>query len=1154
MPASLLPSPVAVADAIALARQRNTELFQALTNALETAELPSPQLGLLLDLLPEGVVLLDAEGRIEALNQQFFRLCGLLDVPAAWLGRAVEELLARVQAQVLEPTNFLLRAVLHHRPDAPETANDQMVLRDGRILTCDVLAEPAAAGPPRRLLCLRDVTELQHLLARIESIAHIPQHNPHPVLRLAALGRQLYANHAARQVGREFARPDWLSGQRQLRALAARALAEGTAQREEGDLGGRWFSVHAAPFAAEGYVNLYLFETTARVQAEQQVLEQQRFYETILNELPFEVFVVDPQYRYRFVNPTAVPDTELRQWMLGRTNVEYNTRRGQPAAVAEQRRAQLETVLEQRRRHEWVETLGDAAQPRYVMRRLQPVPEAGGAVGLVIGYGLDITAQEVARRQLREQQEFTQSILDASPSVIYVHNAERELLFENHAMQAIREVSRHLTGEALVPGSVEAEEMAKMAEHDQQMLRSGRELTVEETLTQLDGTVRIFQTVKRPLQRPDGTVHVLGVSTDITALKQAQKTLERSEKQYRDLMNYAQAFICTYALDGTVLSANPALGELLNMPVEAIVGSNVADVMTTEDREAFASYLDHISDAYEDSGVQRVLPRGSQTLRYLLYRNYMVHEPGQIPYVISHSHDITERIAAEHEMKRAKEAAESAALAKENFLANMSHEIRTPLNGILGMATQLGKTPLDVRQHEFLRLIRTSGQHLVSVINDVLDMAKITSGKMDFEQVAFNLRDSMTQAVQPLALQAQEKGLTFSAALLREDCAYPWVVSDPYRLNQILINLVANAIKFTASGGITVVGRQLAETNTQIAVEFSVTDTGIGIEPDKQARIFEDFTQAYADTTRQFGGTGLGLSISRALVEQLGGVLSLRSAPGAGSTFAFSLTLPKAEAPVAPAEPLGEFNTGALAGLLVLLVEDNEINREVARFMLEDWGVILEEAADGEQGLRMLQENVYDLVLMDIQMPGLSGVEVTRAVRQLPDPRRAQVPILALTANAFREDNERYRAAGMDDCLAKPYEEQDLYHKLDALRRVRRPLLPYNLAKLSAMAHGRPAFITKIIRSFLANTPTSLRQMQEASGAGNWSKVAELTHHIKPNLTALGVAGAADLVVILEKVPRPGQAAADRPALVAQLLTVVNGVLAMLPRELPPDV
>ncbi|OGX82828.1 hypothetical protein BEN47_18135 [Hymenobacter lapidarius] len=1030
------------------------------------------------------------------------------------------------------------------------TNDELIVLRDGRVLACDVVVDEQV-GPeqPRRMLCLRDVSEQQQ--NRVAAIAGITHQNPNPMLQIAALGRQQYANEAAQVLGQGLSRAAWVDGQRRLRDLAARAMASGTALYEEGQLEGRWFGVQGAPVAAGGYVNLYVVETTARVQAEQQLLKQQRFYETILHELPAEVFVVDPEYRYCFANPTAVPDAELRQWMLGRTNAEYGARRGHPATAVEKRQAQLTTVLEGRQRHEWVEAIGSADELRYVMRRLQPVPEGGEAVGLVIGYGLDITAQEIARRELREQQEFTQSILDASPSVIYVRNAEQEIIFENHAMQAIREATHHLTGEALAPDSVEAKELAKLAEHDLQVLRSGCELTVEETLTQRDGSVRVFQTVKRPLLRPDGSVHVLGVSTDITAVKQAQQTLERSEKQYRDLMTYAQAFICTHALDGTVLTANPALAELLNMPVAAIVGSNVADVMTTEDRAAFATYLGHISAAHEDAGVQRVRPRGSQELRYLLYRNLMVSEPGQEPYVISHSHDITERIAAEREMKRAKEAAESAAMAKENFLANMSHEIRTPLNGILGMASQLGKTLLDPRQKEFLRMIRTSGQHLVSVINDVLDMAKITSGKLDFEQVNFNLRESMTQAVQPLALQAQEKGLSFGYALLRDDCDYPWVVSDPYRLNQILINLVANAIKFTSRGGVTVVGRQLSASSTHITVEFSVTDTGIGIEPNKQARIFEDFTQAYADTTRQFGGTGLGLSISRALVEQLGGALTLRSAPGEGSTFAFSLTLPKAEVPVEAAAPLGTFNTGALTGLVVLLVEDNEINREVARFMLEDWGVILEEAVDGEQGLRMLKENAYDVVLMDIQMPGLSGVEVTRAVRQLPDPRRAQVPILALTANAFREDNERYRAAGMDDCLAKPYDEQELYHKMEALRRIRRAALPYDLTKLRAMAHGREDFVARIIRSFLANTPGSLVQMQEAAMAQNWPKVAELTHHIKPNLLALSVADATGPMAILEKAPQMGLATAERPAMVAQLVALVNRVLALLPGELP---
>ncbi len=1139
---SPLPLPSATPADLAQARQRATALLRALAPATEAI---TPQARLLLDLLPEGLMLLGADGCVEVLSQRFFTLHGLPDAPAIWLGQPAEKLLAHAQTQVLasETHSFGLVHTLH----------------DGRVLAFGELPEAGEEGDTgRRLMYWHEVTERQQLLAQLESVARIPQQNPNPMVRLAASGRLLYANAAARALSRSLARAERVQGLRALHELAGQVLAQRMSTQLESALGQRWFSAHVVPFAAEGYVNFYLSETTTRVRAEQQLQEQERFYETILNELPAEVFVVDQEYRYRFVNPAAVPDAELRQWMLGRTNEEYSAYLSRPTTLAQDRQQQMQTVLRSRQRHEWVETLGDAEHPHYMMRRLQPVPEAGEAIRLVIGYGLDITAQEMTRRALSEQQDFTQSILDASPSVIYVRDEAHRIMFENHAMQAVRQVCRHLTGEELVPGSVEAAEAAQLIANDQQVIRSGQTLQVEETLTLIDGSKRVYQTVKRPLPRPDGRMHVLAVSTDITAFRRAQQTLERSEKQYRDLMNYAQAFICAHALDGTVLTANPALSELLNMPMDEIVGSNVAVVMTSDDRAAFADYLTLITAAHEASGVQRVCPRGSTEQRYLLYRNFLVSEPGQEPYVISHSHDITERIAAEREMKRAKEAAESAALARENFLANMSHEIRTPLNGILGMASQLGKTPLEPRQQEFLRMIRTSGQHLLSVINDVLDMAKITSGKLEFEQVAFNLCESMGQAMQPLVLQAQEKGLTFGATMLRESCTCPWVVSDPYRLNQILINLVANAIKFTARGSITVAGRQLSETSTHLTVEFSVTDTGIGIDPDKHASIFEGFTQAYADTSRQFGGTGLGLSISRALVEQLGGTLRLRSTPGQGSTFAFTLTLPKAEAPTVAPAAVGEFNTGALAGLRVLLVEDNEINREVARFMLEEWGVLLEEAVDGEQGLKLLTAYTYDAVLMDIQMPGLSGVDVTRAVRQLADPIKAQVPILALTANAFREDNERYRAAGMNDCLAKPFEEQDLYHKLTALRALPSLVRPYDLTKLRAMARGREAFVGKIIRSFLTNTPATLAQLQEAAAAGQWSRVAELTHHIKPNLVALGIPGVAHAMSALEKAPSAHQdstqaTTTDRTSLVAQLAAAVNRALTELPTELPTE-
>ncbi|RSK42949.1 ATP-binding protein [Hymenobacter perfusus] len=518
--------------------------------------------------------------------------------------------------------------------------------------------------------------------------------------------------------------------------------------------------------------------------------------------------------------------------------------------------------------------------------------------------------------------------------------------------------------------------------------------------------------------------------------------------------------------------------------------------------------------------------------------------------------NITKRMLVEQELNHAKDEAEAAVRARENFLANMSHEIRTPMNGVLGMAAQLGKTRLDTRQQDLLRIIRTSGQHLLSIINDVLDMAKITSGKLEFEQTAFNLCDSMSEALQPLMHQAIEKGITVSGTLLKESCPLPWVLGDPYRINQILINLMANAVKFTERGGhINVVGRQVNSTPETLTVEFSVTDTGIGIPEAQQVRIFEGFTQAYADTTRHFGGTGLGLSISRAIVEQLNGTFAVESEVGKGSTFRFQLALPRTPALVeAPA--IASYNTGALLGRRVLLVEDNQINRDVARMLLEEWGVVVDEAENGQQGVDMYQQQLYDAVLMDIQMPGMSGLDATAIIRQLPDARQANVPILALTANAFRADNVRYLAAGMNACLAKPFEEAELYQELENLLQGSNTAavatLSYDLTKLRALSHGRETFVGKIIRSFLANVPASIAQLEAAAASGDWPQVAALVHHIKPGIESLGVREVAGALQQLEQL-ETGHEAVARPLheAVARLVAQVKRALHELPRELP---
>jgi PAS domain S-box-containing protein len=837
---------------------------------------------------------------------------------------------------------------------------------------------------------------------------------------------------------------------------------------------------------------------------------------------PNPIIQLDANGRQLYANPAALA---LRQGLS----------RAEQVWVRRQLRA---TVRESRNDQSPIIQIG---QRYFLLQKAAIVPPEGS----VTLYLAETTARVQAERLLAEQQNLLSEILDATPSLIFVRDAQQQTVFENRATTQLRQRMGYLDPVAARPPTPQqAAEWQDYMSTDAQVLASGEPLTHETTSTLASGEVRHFCTIKRPLVRSDGTRQVLVLSSDITDEKLASDALARREKQYRDLMMHSQALICTHDLAGNILTANPAAAELLGRPLEALPGTNLCDLVDPTQRQGVATYLQGFASAANQRGTM-ALPGE----RYLLYDNHLVREEGQPPYVIGYGQDITERVLAEQALHRAKTAAEAAVQARENFLANISHEIRTPLNGVLGMASQLGKTSLDARQQEFVRTIRHAGQHLLHVINDVLDMAKISSGKLELEAIAFNLCDSMGEALRPLVNQAKEKGIHFAGTPLRTTCAYPWVLGDPHRLNQILINLVANAIKFTERGGrVVVIGEQLSETPTTLTVRFSVEDSGIGIAADKQELIFEGFTQAYSDTTRRFGGTGLGLSISRALVEQIGGQLTLSSELGVGSTFAFVLTLPKAPAPTPALLAFDAYDTGALRGRRLLVVEDNEINRTVARLLFEGWGAIVEEAEDGWAGVSQVRDAPlpYDVVLMDIQLPGLNGLDATAAIRALPDPARASLPIVALTANAFRADRDRYLAAGMNACLAKPFEEEDVYRTLVQLLPAPTPSQAYDLSKLRALARGREEFVVKIIHSFLRNIPDSLAQLRAAATAGHWQEAAKITHHIKPSLESVGVAGVADAVLLLET----ASDLAHLPAAAAHLASQVQRALAALPQEL----
>ncbi|MES2939838.1 MAG: response regulator [Pseudomonadota bacterium] len=407
-------------------------------------------------------------------------------------------------------------------------------------------------------------------------------------------------------------------------------------------------------------------------------------------------------------------------------------------------------------------------------------------------------------------------------------------------------------------------------------------------------------------------------------------------------------------------------------------------------------------------------------------RSPLCGRDGGLLGIVAIGRDVTLRKEQQEEVRRAKEAAEDANRMKSDFLANMSHEIRTPMNAIIGLSHLVLRTELAPRQRDYIQKVQSAGQHLLGIINDILDFSKIEAGKLDLEETGFTPRQLLDTTAALIGERCREKrlGLVFDVAPDVPNA----LLGDPLRLGQILLNYLNNAVKFTERGRIAVSVSVREKTADAVLLEMQVQDTGIGLTPEQQARLFQSFSQADASTTRRFGGTGLGLAICRRLAALMGGEVGVRSAAGCGSTFWFTARLGIdhtgmpgiGPAPTAVASPTWH-------GKRVLLVEDNDINQEVARELLQDAGITVDVAQDGEVALAKLAAAHYDLVFMDMQMPVMDGVTATREIRR--QARFDHLPVVAMTANAMERERRLCAEAGMDGYLAKPID-------LDALAAV----------------------------------------------------------------------------------------------------------------------
>jgi two-component system sensor histidine kinase/response regulator len=632
--------------------------------------------------------------------------------------------------------------------------------------------------------------------------------------------------------------------------------------------------------------------------------------------------------------------------------------------------------------------------------------------------------------------------MDRDYRFIYVSPADQRL----RGFPANEVIGTSLLDQLTEEGAeVARQAISRRLEAEQRGIRSGQ-FTFIIQLPHKDGHLIWTECTSTPERDAEGQIcGYHGINRDIRERIQAEESLRQRDLYQRALLDNFPFNVWLKDEQSRFLAVNQQFAETYGYPsAEALVGKSDVDIAPpelaaryrAEDRAVIASGQSQTLEA-------NIIIHG-HAVWVETYKS-PVNIDGRLVGTVGFSRDISERKKAEAELEayrdhleelvasrtaelaQAKDVAEAANIAKSSFLANMSHEIRTPMNAVLGMANLLRRSDVTPLQAERLDKIDTAARHLLGIINDILDLSKIEAGKFTLEEAEVNMASLLGNVRSMMTERAQAKGIDLQAELTAFP---PNLFGDSTRLQQALINYATNAIKFTAHGTITLRALLLNETADEVRVRFEVQDTGIGISPEVLPRLFETFEQADNSTSREHGGTGLGLVITRRLAELMGGDAGVHSTLGAGSTFWFTARLKRGNAAAAFAQQEANVDAEQLihqryAGSRILVVDDDPMNLEVSQIFLEAMGLIVDIAEDGERSVLKAHANDYDLIIMDMQMPKLNGLDATRAIRQLP--RHRKTPILAMTANAFAEDKANCFAAGMDAFLTKPFEPRQLF-------------------------------------------------------------------------------------------------------------------------------
>ena len=611
---------------------------------------------------------------------------------------------------------------------------------------------------------------------------------------------------------------------------------------------------------------------------------------------------------------------------------------------------------------------------------------------------------------------------------------------------------------------------------------------------------------------------------DITERMSLEKAIIRSEEKYRGIIENLEFGLLEVNTDGLIAKVYPSFCKLTGYEPQELIGSDPYDLLHPD----YHGEMDSRTKQREEgkSSVYEVkIKQKSGIFKWVIISGAPFYdEHGNYSGSVGVHLDISTQKQMENDLKEANQIAQASSKAKELFLANMSHEIRTPLNAVIGLSNLLQNTTLNTEQAEYATNIYNSAQSLILLVNDILDISKIESGKLEVTNAPFNLQHTVGTILSSSSYLAEQKQLELILKI--DDKLNDNYVGDELKICQILINLLNNAVKFTSTGTVTLCINEVTEIGDMHEIEFAVEDTGKGIAQNALKTVFEDFSQEDSNVSKEYGGTGLGLSISKKLVNAMGGELEVTSEIEKGTRFYFTLVLKcsEVEAEMRWPEKANHINWSEVN---ILVVEDNLINQFVIESTVKSWGGTVDIANNGEEALEVLIENKYNIVLMDVQMPIMDGITATKFIRQ---EMKSNIPIIAFTANALKKEMERCLAVGMNDYITKPFQEEELKYKIlnlilaendekaflpkqeESIEHKTEPL--FTTERLIVLSRGDNDFVTRMVQIFHEEGSAQLEQFTTSKDP---EEIARLAHKIKPSIGYISNQELKDLVHKIEQ-------------------------------------